>query len=295
MSTNVNAVLQFVLRSSAVLLLCAPVVGCGDDDSTPTDAGTKPGADGAVSDTYTYRGTLVSIFATDPSGAIAVPHLIEQLDNDTGKPLVPPVTTMSAAGTGAIVFTGPRGKHITYVHGTGTGNESTVDTVLVNADPSDIDDPLIRISSAGLSGVASGSAGFTAKPDRAGLTGAVYWLKDHKRAGTIGCAKIYIDGATGPDLEQDQRYNAPSGLPVPLDQQSQTAAGGVFYFANAKEGKHTIKVSLDDGKTFVGEETSLFIPFSNAEAMSDYKGVLVQMAYYVEAPTNPTPKDCPFK
>jgi hypothetical protein len=288
-------VLGFVLRSSAFLLLCAPHVGCGDDDKGVADAGGGSGSDGGGSDLFTYHGTLVSIFATDPSGAVGIPHLLEQLDNDTGAPLVPPVTTMSAAVTGVITFTGPKGKHLTYVHGTGVGNDSTVDTVIANADPSDIDDPLIRISTKGLSGVAEGSADYKAMPDRAGLTGAVYWLLDHKRRGTVGCAKVYIDGATGPDLDQAQRYNAPSGLPVPLTAQSETAAGGVFYFGNAKEGKHTLKVSLDDGKTFPGGETTVFIPFSNSEAMSDQKGVLVQMALYIEAPTNPTLSTCAAK
>lgn len=281
-------------RASAVgaLLLGALALGCGDDDGSK-DAGTSPGGDGSVqTDLRTYNGTLVPILAVDTSAPVAVPHFIELLDNTTGQPLVPPVSTMTVAGTGAISITGPKGQHIMYVHGTGTGSDGTTDTVLLNADV-DIHDPLIRISTAGLGPLAGQTGGFTDRPDRAALTGAVYWLVDNKRMGTIGCAKVYIDGLTAPDADSDQRYTGPSGLPVPLAMQSQTLRTGVFYFANIKPGSHTMKVSLDDGKTFIGEETKFYIPFVRSQAKSDTKTVLAQLAYYVKGSANPTPKECP--
>ncbi|MEY4513424.1 MAG: hypothetical protein RLZZ450_5546, partial [Pseudomonadota bacterium] len=188
-------------------------------------------------------------------------------------------------------LTGPRGQHIMYVHGTGTGSDGTTDTVLLNADV-DIHDPLIRISTAGLGPLAGQTGGFTDRPDRAALTGAVYWLVDNKRMGTIGCAKVYLDGLTGPDADSEQRYTGSSGLPVTLDMQSQTLKTGVFYFANIKPGAHTMKVSLDDGKTFIGEETKFYIPFARTEAKSDTKTVLAQLAFYVKGPSNPTPSTC---
>jgi hypothetical protein len=293
MFSTVRPSLVSALSSSSLLLLGSLVFGCGDDSGGATDAGSQPSSDGAVADLATYNGTLVPILAVDTSAPVAVPHFIELLDNQTGLPLVPPVTTMSVAGTGAITITGPRGEHIMYVHGTGTGSDGTTDTVLLNADV-EIRDPLIRISTAGLGPVAMGTGGFTELPDRAALTGAVYWLVGKNRMGTIGCAKVYLDGATGPDLDQGQLYNDPSGLPVPLSKQTQTVRSGVFYFANIKPGTHTLKVSLDDGKSFVGTETKFFIPFPRSQAKSDTKSVLAQIALYVEGATNPTPAGCPM-
>jgi len=294
MSTNLHSLLGYTLRSSSLLLLGALSFGCGDDDKATTDAGTNPGGGegGTPAATVTYRGTLVPILAVDTSAPIAVPHLIELLDNDTGKPLSPAVSTMTVAGTGAITLIGPPGPHLMYVHGTGTGGESTVDTILANADV-ELYDPLVRISNEGLAGIAGGSGDFKDMPDRAALTGAVYWTPNKKRSGTVGCAKIYIDNQTGPDVDQGQRYTAASGLPVPIAAQSQTGTSGVFYFANVKTGMHTFKVSLDDGKTFIGNEHKVFVPFSNAEAKSEYKAVLIQMAFDIDAPANPTLASCP--
>lgn len=281
------------ISTSGVLLLGALALGCGDDDEGSKDAGTPSGGDGSVQqELVTYKGTLVGILAVDNSAPIATPHLIELLDNTTGQPLVPPVSTMTGPGTGAISLTGPKGDHIMYVHGTGTGSDGTTDTVLLNANV-DIHDPLIRISTAGLGPTANMTGGFTDRPDRAALTGAVYWLVDSKRMGTVGCAKVYLDGKTEADTDSDQRYTAASGLPVPLAAQSQTQRTGVFYFANVKPGAHTMKVSLDDGKTFIGEETKFYVPFARAQAKSDTKTVLAQVAFYVKGPANPTPASCP--
>jgi len=293
MFPNVHSVLGFVVRSSAVLLLCAPYVGCGDDDNNNVaDAGGSTGGDGGGGggETFTFRGTLVPVLATDTTAPIANPHLIELLSPTTGLPLVPPITSMSAPVTGAIDITGPKGRLLTYVHGAGTGENSTVDTVL-DGDASKYTDPLVRISSKGLAGLAQGSGDYTPMPDRASMFGAIYWVQNGARKGTVACAKVYIDGATAPDLDQSQRYTAASGLPVPLAMQSETGAGGVFYFGNAKVGAHTLKVSLDDGKTMT-TETPVYIPFPNSAAKSEQKSVSVQMAIYMEANSNPTLPTC---
>ena len=231
---------------------------------------------------------------------IGIPHLIELRNNDTGAPFNPPITTMSAPGTGAISYRSPKGvvKQL-WVHGTGTGAEATYDTVLVNA-TGETTDKLIRIASAGLVSIAEGSAGFKGRQDRAALAGGIYWTPNKTRMGTVGCAKVYLDGAPGPDVEQDQFYTGPSGLPVPRTcpepaggcvSAAQTLTGGRFYFGNIKTGTHTFKVSLDDGKTFVGE-TKVFVPYTRAEASGESKNVLVQMAVDLDTPANPTPAGC---
>lgn len=291
--------------SSLRMLSCALVssalcLACGDDDGgKATDKSPVTAADGGVEYTV-YNGTLVSILATDESMRIGIPHSIEVRNNETSAPFDPPITTTSAPGTGAISYMSPKGivKQL-WVRGTGTGPDATYDTVLVNAS-SETTDKLIRIASAGLVTIAEGSAGFKGRPERAALAGGIYWTLNKTRMGTVGCAKVYLDDATQPDTEQDQFYNGASGLPVPRTCPEpagscvslvQTLSGGRFYFGNIKVGRHTVKVSFDDGKTFVGE-TKVFVPYSRAEASSETKNVLVQMAVDLEGPANPTPAGC---
>jgi len=298
-----------VLVPSVLLALSAISFACGEDaegDTGSTETGAQPSTGGsgkpaAAGETYQYNGTLVSILATDESMRIGIPHLIELRNNDTGAPLVPPISTMSAAGTGAISFKTPKGVlNQFWVRGTGEGSDGTYDTVLVNA-TSERPDKLIRISTGGLIGLAEGSAGYVGKPDRASLGGSVYWSPDKLRKGTVGCAKVYLDDATGPDLAQDQRYNGASGLPAPISctepagtcvAQTETLSSGRFYFGNITKGTHTLKVSLDDGKTFIGEPTKFFVPYTRAEASSPTKNLIVQIALDMDYPANPTLPTC---
>lgn len=274
-------------------------IGCGDEDGkaqssdpvTTADSGAGVPTDKPV----VYNGTLVSILAIDATAPIPIPHQLVVLDNDTGLPVDPPITGMSAAGTGAIMLVYPRdGVYALHVKGQGDPSDSTAtyDTVIINARPTD-NEKLIRISSAGTASLAENSAGFKPSPERAALAGAVYWAPGGVRKGTIGCAKVYIDGATGPNLEFDQRYMASTGLPTTLDNRDKTPTSGRFFFGNLPKGSHTIKVSLDDGQTFIGPgEVKAFIPLSRAEASSPLKTLLVQMAFDVDVPTNPTPAGC---
>jgi len=289
-------------KQFCALILSALWFACGDDGGGEATKSATPDAVGG-GEFFVYNGTLVSILAVDETMRIGVPHLIELRNNETGAPFDPPITTMSAPETGAISYRSPKGivKQL-WVRGTGTGTDATYDTVLVNAS-SETSDKLIRIASSGLVSIAEGSAGFKGRSDRAALAGGIYWTPNKTRMDTVGCAKVYLDGATGPDVEQDQFYNAANGLPAPRTcpepaggcvPVSQTLSGGRFYFGNVKVGNHTLKVSLDDGKTFVGE-TKIFVPYSRAEAASPSKNVLVQMAIDLDVPANPTPAGCTGK
>jgi hypothetical protein len=288
---------------SALLVLGALSIGCGDDDSKEeTDSGTPVGDGGGGAATTSYTGTLVSILAVDTSMKITIPHTVEVLNNDTGAPLSPPVTATTSASSGEVTFPIPaEGRYALWVKGVGEGATSTYDTVIINLN-SKYKDPLVRISNSGTLTLAEMRGAYTGKTDRTAVTGAVYWTKGGIRMGTIGCAKIYVDGNTGPDLTQDQRYNSSNGLPAPLDcataadptmcvAQTETLAAGRFYIANMTKGNHTIKVSLNNGQTFVVDE-KFYVPFTRAEASSPTKAVLVQLGLEVEADTKPVVPGC---
>jgi hypothetical protein len=294
---------KFALVPSALMVLGALAVGCGDDDGdgdgSNVDSGVGPlidaggggGGDGgsgpAPAPLTDIMGTLVSILAVDTSAPIPTPHLVELL-NPEGKPYTPTISGMTAAGTGTITLKGPADPVSIWIHGAGA---ETYDTVIQGVRRNS-GDRLLRISSAGTLSLANQSGGFMNKPDRAALAGTIYWSQQGVRKGTIGCAKVFVDGKTANDTEQDQLYNAASGLPTTIDKQSQTLTGGRFYIANATVGTHKLKVSLDNGATFIGTETSVLVPFPRSAASSVTKAVLVQIGVDIEGDKNPTPAGC---
>ena len=89
-----------------------------------------------------------------------------------------------------------------------------------------------------------------------------------------------------------QRYNAANGIPTTLRRLDQTLANsGRFYFGNLAKGQHTLKVTLDGGKSFIAER-SLFIGRTREEAESPFKSLLYLVGIDVKGP-NPTPASCP--
>ena len=278
----------------------------GDASTTGAqgDAGADAAArDGAVSDAgsgndagndagpqlVAVSAKLVSFETGDP---IATPHSVDILDNQTGAQLTPAIHLTSEANTGVVSGQIPPGKHIVWIHGAGNANTGTIDNVLVNVDPATAED-LITVFPADVINAAEQSAQVTARGDRAALTGELYWTKNGQRQGTIGCAKVFIDGKTSADTDQAERYNAaPDSLPVPLADQDQTGKSGLFFFGSLTKGAHTIRVSVDDGKTFVGSPVTFFVPLTNSEASSALKRVLVQLVVDLAAPADPTPASC---
>lgn len=289
---------KFALRSSGVLVLSALALACGgDDSSTPTpaaDASTGGGGDagtgGTVGETVQYNATLVTILGTSVADKIDVSHKVEAVDNVTGASFSPPLTTMTGAGTGTISLKVPKKPFALKVTGVGTGPDSTYDAVIVNNYPQL--DPLVRISSSGTLTLAEGSGGFISAPDRAALGATIYWTPGGVRKGTVGCAKVQLDGSVTPDLTQDQRYNGKSGLPSTLDKQPQTLSSGRFYIANITKGTHKVKVTVDNGATFLGDENSISIPYTRSEASGETKAVIVETGIDIDTPTNPTPAGC---
>jgi len=297
---------KYALVPSALMILGALAVGCGDDDggdgkdnnvdggkpaidgSTPGTGDSGSGGGGAAPAPLTdFSGTLVSILAVDTSAPIPTPHVVELL-NPEGKPYNPTISGMTAASSGTITLKGPADPLMIWIHGAGT---ETYDTAILGARRNS-GDKLLRISSAGTLSLANSSGGFTNKPDRAALAGTVYWSQQGVRKGTVGCVKYYVDGKTTNDTEQDQLYNAASGLPTTIDKQSQTLTGGRWYLANATVGTHKLKFSIDDGKTFLGNEVTVLVPFPRSAASSTTKAVLVQVGIDIEGDKNPTPAGC---
>ncbi|MEY4510850.1 MAG: hypothetical protein RLZZ450_2972 [Pseudomonadota bacterium] len=300
---------KFARIPSALMVLGVLAVGCGDDDDdkvTPKpdggtlldaslgdagggDAGGGGGGTAAPAPLTPYTGTLVPILATDTSAPIAVPHTLELLNPKTGKPYSPAVTAMTTAVTGTVTFNAPADPIYIWIKGVGA---DTYDTVIANASRLN-GDKLLRISSSGTLSLANMTGGYTNKPDRAAVAGIVYWSPGGVRKGAIGCAKIFIDGKTANDTDQDQLYNAASGLPTTIDKQSQTLKAGRYYIANMTVGQHSLRASLDNGATFLGTAPSTFlVPFPRSEASSTTKAVLVQASIDVDVPANPTPATC---
>ncbi len=258
------------------------------DATVSTMDATAPGEDASVA-LVPLSATLIN-FVTD--APISASQQVSFLNNQTGEPLSPPIEIASEATTGKITAQVPPGAHIVWVKGTGDLVSGTFDTALLNVSEANWTDTY-GVFPNSIATVADLSGQYEARADRAGLTGAVYWTQNGKRAGTVGCAKLYLDGATAPDLDQSQRYNAAgTALPLPLALQDQTARTGVFSFGNITKGTHTLRVSIDDGQTFLGAPVTFYVPITNDEASSDLKRVAAQLAVDVEATENPTPADC---
>lgn len=278
---------------SAMALLGALSVGCGDDGGGGKD--TDGNADGGgVDQPYTNTLTLVPILATMESEFIGVPHTVEVWDPATGKPLNPPVTGTTSASDGKITLTTPKkAPYSIYIQGVGptSNSSSTYDTVILNTPPA-TGDSFLRISQVGTASLAATPmfGNFELKADRAPIGGAVYWMKDGKRLGAVGCAKVYIDDEPQPSTQYDQRYNGANGLPV--TGLTETLRQGRFYVGNITPGEHTIKASLDNGATFVGE-TKFVITMVRKDAKSELKNILYQIGVDIEGDANPTPASCP--
>ncbi|MET0285975.1 MAG: hypothetical protein ABW352_15945 [Polyangiales bacterium] len=271
------------------MLLAVAIHACGDD-ADQADASTRGSKlDAGLDRPSSYQATLIPAAADDAGAYISVPHTISLLD-ELGNPLNPPVETTSGP-EGQVNLPLPAAAASVYVVGVGPTDDdnSTYDTVLVSNNWKS-GDPLLRISDRRTLALALQRADFTARADRASLRGTVYWATNGTRRGTVGCAKVYIDGATQPDEDQVQRYGGL--LPVPLATQDQTSRLGTFYFGNIKVGLHSLRVSLDDGQTFLPTK-SLFVGRTRPGAQSPTKAILYQFGVDLEATADPTPESCP--
>ncbi|HTU61064.1 MAG TPA: hypothetical protein VMF89_21570 [Polyangiales bacterium] len=277
----------------------ALTTACGEGDGTTStlpDAGPGDALDsgGASSPaTLDIEGCVVPVLASSCTEGLSVPHQVQLLDAKTGEPL-PGFKTTSASG-GKYTFKGVPADIEIAVHAIGVGpiseGVSTYDSISLYVP--NTGDNLLRVSTVGTAGLAAASANFEPSDDRTPLSGTVYQVDaSGKRVGQIGCAKIFLDGEPHPATNADQRYNASSGIPTTLRKLDKTLANsGRFYFGNVSKGAHTLKVSLDDGKSFVAQR-DVFVGKSRAEADSPYKAVLYLVGIDVKG-ANPTPANCP--
>jgi hypothetical protein len=286
-------------RAAFIITALALATACGDGGETassPEDAGPsapREGEGGAPPATIDIEGCVVPVLASTCNEGLSVPHQVQLLNAKTGEPL-PGFKTTSASG-GKYAFKGVPGDLEVAVHAIGVGPVSepgsTYDTISVYVP--NTGDTLLRVSSVGTAGLAAASADFTPADDRTPLSGTVYQVDaSGKRIGQIGCAKIFLDGEPHPAISADQRYNASTGIPTSLRRLDKTLANsGRFYFGNVQKGPHKLKVSLDEGKTFIAER-EVFVGKSRAEANSPFKAVLYLVGIDVMGP-NPTPANCP--
>lgn len=277
----------------------------GTTPQTGTDSGTTPppGADGGTSDAGSNPPsnsgvpTLVSILAGDPSGFIATPHTIYGLMASNGQPLSPPlqVTTSPNDGTFAIpplpsIPALPLTLHAVG-QGSATNPSGTFDALKLDYDASK--DALLRIQTVGTATIVQTTGGYTAKSDRAELMVSVFYSDaTGKRVGTVGCAKAFLDGDANAAAEADLRYVAASRLPTTLAQLPWTLRSkGALWFGNISKGAHTLRVSIDDGASFLAE-VPFYVPITRAEALGEVKAVHIELDVDVPGP-NPTPASCP--
>lgn len=262
-----------------------PDAGAGDVSDGAVGSGSRP--------SFTLDGCVVSVLATDCGGGLPMPHEVELLDAKTGVAL-PGFKTTSAPG-GKYSFKNVPGDVELAVHAIGVGpatdSGSTYDTISFYVP--NTGDNLLRVSSVGTASLTGRAAVFTPADDTAALSGAVYQVSDSgQRIGAVGCAKIYLDDQPHPASALDQRYNASNGIPTELAKLDQTLKGsGRFYIGNLTKGEHRLRVSLDDGNTFIAERT-VFIAQSRQEASSPFKSILYLVGIDVKGP-NPTRADCP--
>jgi hypothetical protein len=291
-----------LLVATCVAVGSLVVLACGDDTdgekpdaSQDSDGGMEPSdEDGGKTEAKTQSrcGTLVAITAADTSAPILAPTKIIVLNSDTGEPLVPEVSTTTSSKDGTWCLKDIPSESPIAFHSIGTGDDKTgyYDSIVLNVKPSTPDDPLSRISSASTASVAGATGGFTAKPEMGALSGGVYVIRDGKRVGAIGCAKVYIDDEPHPAEKYDERYINDQSLPTTLDKQQATLPNrGTFFFGNLPKGKHKLKVTVDDGKTFFNE-TDIFIGLAREDASSAYKAVLYQIGLDVDG--DKTPASC---
>ncbi len=278
----------------------ALTTACGEDGETPSnapaDAGPSVPSDGEAKPapaTVDIEGCVVPVLGTNCGDALPVPHQVQLLNAKTGEPLAGFKTTTGAGGRYS--FKNVPGNIEVAVHAIGVGapseSASTYDSISIYVP--NTGEEVLRVSTVGTAGLAGAAADFKPLDERAPVTGAVYQVDaTGKRIGQIGCAKVFLDGEPHPATSADQRYNAVNSIPTTLRKLDKTLANsGRFYFGNIPKGQHTLKVSLDDGKSFIAER-SLFVGRARMEAESPFKSVLYLVAIDVMGP-NPTPAGCP--
>jgi hypothetical protein len=265
---------------------CSPGAGRG---------ATWPFVDGGAANPSTFTGTLVIPLGPDASVVVEDPHHVQLLAAETGKPLSPPLTTVSTAWTGLFTFTSVPFSPFLILHvsgkGAGDAATSTYDSLTFFAPHSG--DRLVRVATVGTGAVYPAAGGVEQLPDRAPLEGVVYRVSaGGKRIGVVGCAQVFLDQERHPALQADQRYVAADGLPTTLEKLSRTlSSNGKFYFGNLTKGRHTLRVSLDGGKTILPERT-FYLPLTRAEATSEHKDLLIDIG--LDIPDSaPAPADCP--
>lgn len=290
----------------ALGVLAALSVGCGDDESsnggttgTNGDNGNNSTGDGGMTTggSQELDLTLVPILDQDDRNPIAAPHDIYLLDTATGEAIPgfeDPIK--SKPETGKVVVTGLPDDVIPTLHVVGNPNaaDPTYDAVTVNQ-AAGSGEFLLRISTVGLAMAAEQTGGFTPSQDRAAMAGTVNFTPGgigNPRMGGVGCAQVFLDDSTVPlDDNSDQRYNGSNGLPVPAEAQNKTDTSGRFYFGNMPTGQHTLRVSLDEGATFVTEK-DFVVARSRDMALGPEKIIIYLIGLDVDAETNPTPATC---
>lgn len=296
-----------LLVSALVAMGSIAAIGCGDDgdkgNETVDGGGATPGggmmggggdgggAESCAGKKRTWSGTLVPVLDQNTNNPIKTPHKIVALDNETGQPLEGgKYSAMTSASNGAWEIKDvPMDKPIAF-HTAGQGDAMTgfYDAVTINVKCDTAPEPLSRISAAGTATLAEMAAGYTAKPEAAGLSVGVYHVVNGQRLGTIGCVKAVLDDSEEATKAADLRYVPAGGIPSATATMSEKVRGAML-FGNIPKGKHKLKFTVDNGATYFGE-TEINIFRSRSEAESQFKSILFFLG--IEVPEDKTPAGC---
>lgn len=265
-----------------------PVVDAGDVE-VPVEQ--DPGSD---SDSTQLEVTLLSLLSQGASDPFTTPLEVLALDSTTGQPLEPPVRATSEAGTGRVVLDIDPESNVPslQVVGAGSGEEDAHDSVHLNF-VAEYEPGLLWVGQNGLADLPATTGEYQDRADRAPLMGAIYWhRKDGPREGTVGCAKVFLDGSSSEmDDDSDQRYVAENGLPTSPSRLTQTLPTGGFHFGNLTTGRHTLRVSVDGGQSFLGAE-EFVVSRARQDALGPSPNILYVLSIDLEAESDPTPEDC---
>lgn len=267
----------------------------GSFDAGPgmLDSG-DPVADTGICLPGTVDFLAMVVDATNP--AQTVPGItVEVLEGDNGLPLRPPVTGVSRTD-GRVTLTVDRCRPFAVK---ARGNDNYIDTFTSQLQPaaSGQPDALIRMASNNWTTVIPAVAQYPVMPDRAPVTGAVYWkTPDMPLYDVVGCAQIETPSGTVPD-DWALRYfmaalpSSPSDWPLGRGTRKND---GRFFLGNVTPGIHTL-VATVNGEQLGKTDVVVFPRSMGGTRVSGSPELLFLAGIYVDAPAgavNPTPADC---
>ena len=269
---------------AALLAVVALGGGCGDEEKSD---GGSPMGDGGGGGTLDRSYTIIPITDTDATNKYTQPHTVFFLNADNHMPVMgQPESVVSVDGVVEIMGW-PADTQI-MLWTVGNKDAGTYDSI--GTGPTGSGEEFIYMSSTGSADLVAGAAQFELKPDRAAVTIGIYYTPGGPgtpRMGNVACARVYLDGNPSElDEDSDQRYVEDV---LPALGPNETYQRGAVYFGNMPKGAHSVKISVDEGKTMVDGELTFEVFAAREDAKGEDKNVIYTLGF--DSPV-PTPDTC---